>query len=104
MNERLITFEPEYNLRWFDTTPGFDLLYATWSDILQKKDIPVNERQNRGQLFAMNAEKALELLVGAENAVRTQYGYDRKAVQIMSRMAFQYAQFMPLDLEEEIRE
>jgi hypothetical protein len=104
MSERPITFEPEYNLRWFDTTPGFDLLYATWSDILDKKDIPKEERPAKGQFFNMNPAKALEVLHEAESSVRKEHGYTRKTVHELSAVAFKYAQYLPLDLEEEIRE
>lgn len=90
-----ITFEPEFNLRWFDLVPGFELLYATWSDIFSAK---------RDPKLGMNAGKALEMWGQAEDSIKQEYGYGPDTIRHLSGLAFKYAMYLPQELEEEIRD
>ena len=90
-NKRL-RFDPQFNLRWFDETPGFDELYGTMSDILTPN----------GDGRHLSAEEALAMWRDAEKSVVATHGISKEEASLLGRTAFTTALNLPGELEVEI--
>ncbi|MDQ2972880.1 MAG: hypothetical protein M3Q79_00140 [bacterium] len=83
-----LSFDPEFNLGWFKQ-PGFELLQATWSEILTPDE--------RGR-FNMSSTDALDMLAQARKAVRAEHKLSDTQLNQTEKIAFKYASTLPTEL------
>jgi hypothetical protein len=75
--------------------PGFDDLYATWSEIFTPEE---------DGLHAINAAQAIDMWRSIQEAVKEKHNLSSGQVNHLSQIACKYAMKLPLELELEIRD